>query len=198
MTAPVEPWVWVGSLCGHVESTYDTPGYSVGDTEPCVHCGDPQCVATVTAPAPGWLDHVFAAARGERRESSAVPITAKDVGFTLLTTGTVDADGVVRIRVVGGPVAQMTAEREADVRAMASAWTGGTARLPAMISAGDIGPALRDTIATIDVLRAKAAAQAMVIACADAMRAQYGDAVVRPSTTLANYDAARAALDGAP
>ena len=41
------------------------------------------------------------------------------------------------------------------------------------------------------------ALQAKVIEAADAMRAQYGEGTMRPSTTLANYDTRRAALSSA-
>lgn len=38
---------WVSGECGHNGDPVDD-GYDFGDTEPCVHCGDPRCVATVT------------------------------------------------------------------------------------------------------------------------------------------------------
>lgn len=77
MTAPVEPMVWIGSLCGHVEhATGTAAGYYAGDTEPCVHCGNQECVATLTVPPPGWLDRMFSEARSALASLATVePLT---------------------------------------------------------------------------------------------------------------------------
>lgn len=38
---------WRSSKCEHAEVVEPQDSYAVGDDEPCVHCADRRCVATV-------------------------------------------------------------------------------------------------------------------------------------------------------